>query len=61
MDVFNYIYFFSYSFALTLLFILPSSLKLLSKPTLWQFKLALVSGVIIMFVFDRSTTCIFDH
>uniref|UniRef100_A0A671SMY2 Alpha-1,3-glucosyltransferase n=1 Tax=Sinocyclocheilus anshuiensis TaxID=1608454 RepID=A0A671SMY2_9TELE len=33
------------SFALTLLFILPSSLKLLSKPNLWQFKLTLLSGV----------------
>uniref|UniRef100_A0A8B9JA49 Alpha-1,3-glucosyltransferase n=1 Tax=Astyanax mexicanus TaxID=7994 RepID=A0A8B9JA49_ASTMX len=31
------------SFALTLLSILPSSIKLLTKPTLWQFKLALVS------------------
>lgn len=48
MDVFSQIFFFFFSFALTLLFILPSSLKLLSKPTLWQFKLALVSGVMIM-------------
>ncbi len=41
-------FFFLFSFALTLLFVLPSSLKLLSKPTLWQFKLALVSGVMIL-------------
>ncbi|XP_051997039.1 dolichyl pyrophosphate Man9GlcNAc2 alpha-1,3-glucosyltransferase [Xyrauchen texanus] len=40
------------SFALTLLFILPSSLKLLSKPTLWQFKLALVNSSLAFFLFS---------
>lgn len=50
---------YSCSFALTVLFILPSSIKLLFRPTLWQFKLALVSGVMIVFASDRI--CIFDH
>uniref|UniRef100_A0A8C2KU25 Alpha-1,3-glucosyltransferase n=1 Tax=Cyprinus carpio TaxID=7962 RepID=A0A8C2KU25_CYPCA len=40
------------SFALTLLFILPSSLKLLSKPNLWQFKLALVNSSLAFFLFS---------
>ncbi|RXN35569.1 dolichyl pyrophosphate Man9 c2 alpha-1,3-glucosyltransferase [Labeo rohita] len=40
------------SFALTLLFNLPSSLKLLSKPTLWQFKLALVNSSLAFFLFS---------
>ncbi|XP_016362935.1 dolichyl pyrophosphate Man9GlcNAc2 alpha-1,3-glucosyltransferase-like isoform X2 [Sinocyclocheilus anshuiensis] len=40
------------SFALTLLFVLPSSLKLLSKPTLWQFKLALVNTSLAFFLFS---------
>uniref|UniRef100_A0A9J8DBY3 Alpha-1,3-glucosyltransferase n=1 Tax=Cyprinus carpio carpio TaxID=630221 RepID=A0A9J8DBY3_CYPCA len=39
-------------FALTLLFVLPSSLKLLSKPTLWQFKLALVNTSLAFFLFS---------
>uniref|UniRef100_A0A8C2KTZ0 Alpha-1,3-glucosyltransferase n=1 Tax=Cyprinus carpio TaxID=7962 RepID=A0A8C2KTZ0_CYPCA len=39
-------------FALTLLFILPSSLKLLSKPNLWQFKLALVNSSLAFFLFS---------
>uniref|UniRef100_A0A8C1WL10 Alpha-1,3-glucosyltransferase n=1 Tax=Cyprinus carpio TaxID=7962 RepID=A0A8C1WL10_CYPCA len=42
----------SFSFALTLLFVLPSSLKLLSKPTLWQFKLALVNTSLAFFLFS---------
>uniref|UniRef100_A0A8C1EKF7 Alpha-1,3-glucosyltransferase n=1 Tax=Cyprinus carpio carpio TaxID=630221 RepID=A0A8C1EKF7_CYPCA len=41
-----------YIFALTLLFILPSSLKLLSKPNLWQFKLALVNSSLAFFLFS---------
>lgn len=40
------------SFALTLLFVLPSSLKLLSKPTLWQFKLTLVNTSLAFFLFS---------
>uniref|UniRef100_A0A672LFW7 Alpha-1,3-glucosyltransferase n=1 Tax=Sinocyclocheilus grahami TaxID=75366 RepID=A0A672LFW7_SINGR len=40
------------SFALTLLFVLPSSLKLLSKPTLWQFKLGLVNTSLAFFLFS---------
>ncbi|KAK7144787.1 hypothetical protein R3I94_011016 [Phoxinus phoxinus] len=40
------------SFALTLLFILPSSLKVLSKPTLWHFKLALVNSSLAFFLFS---------
>uniref|UniRef100_A0A9J7XLQ3 Alpha-1,3-glucosyltransferase n=1 Tax=Cyprinus carpio carpio TaxID=630221 RepID=A0A9J7XLQ3_CYPCA len=42
----------SFNFALTLLFVLPSSLKLLSKPTLWQFKLALVNTSLAFFLFS---------
>ncbi|KAK3556771.1 hypothetical protein QTP70_016685 [Hemibagrus guttatus] len=40
------------SFAMTLLFILPSSIKLLTKPTLWQFKLALVNSSLAFFLFS---------
>ncbi|XP_062854099.1 dolichyl pyrophosphate Man9GlcNAc2 alpha-1,3-glucosyltransferase [Trichomycterus rosablanca] len=40
------------SFALTLLFILPSSIKLLIRPTLWQFKLALVNSSLAFFLFS---------
>ncbi|KAL7891265.1 hypothetical protein AOLI_G00007410 [Acnodon oligacanthus] len=40
------------SFALTLLFILPSSIKLLTRPTLWQFKLALVNSSLAFFLFS---------
>uniref|UniRef100_A0A3B1IYZ7 Alpha-1,3-glucosyltransferase n=1 Tax=Astyanax mexicanus TaxID=7994 RepID=A0A3B1IYZ7_ASTMX len=40
------------SFALTLLSILPSSIKLLTKPTLWQFKLALVNSSLAFFLFS---------
>ncbi|KAM9483604.1 dolichyl pyrophosphate Man9GlcNAc2 alpha-1,3-glucosyltransferase [Clarias gariepinus] len=40
------------SFAMTLLFTLPSSIKLLTKPTLWQFKLALVNSSLAFFLFS---------
>lgn len=40
------------SFALTLLAVLPSSIKLFSKPTLWQFKLALVNSSLAFFLFS---------
>lgn len=40
------------SFAVTLLSILPSSIKLLTKPTLWQFKLALVNSSLAFFLFS---------
>lgn len=40
------------SFALTLLFILPSSMKLLTKPTILQFKLALVNSSLAFFLFS---------
>ncbi|XP_060775917.1 dolichyl pyrophosphate Man9GlcNAc2 alpha-1,3-glucosyltransferase [Neoarius graeffei] len=40
------------SFAMTLLFLLPSSIKLLTRPTLWQFKLALVNSSLAFFLFS---------
>lgn len=40
------------SFALTVLFILPSSIKLLFRPTLWQFRLALVNSSMAFFLFS---------
>ncbi|XP_076870966.1 dolichyl pyrophosphate Man9GlcNAc2 alpha-1,3-glucosyltransferase [Brachyhypopomus gauderio] len=40
------------SFALTLLLVLPSSLKLLTKPSVWQFKLALVNSSLAFFLFS---------
>lgn len=40
------------SFAMTLLSILPSSIKLLIKPNLWQFKLALVNSSLAFFLFS---------
>ncbi|XP_041912229.1 dolichyl pyrophosphate Man9GlcNAc2 alpha-1,3-glucosyltransferase [Alosa sapidissima] len=42
----------SLSFVLTLLAVLPSSIKLFSKPTLWQFKLALVNSSLAFFLFS---------
>uniref|UniRef100_A0A3P8Z3G6 Alpha-1,3-glucosyltransferase n=1 Tax=Esox lucius TaxID=8010 RepID=A0A3P8Z3G6_ESOLU len=40
------------SLAATLLAALPSSIKLLTKPTLWQFKLALVNSSLAFFLFS---------
>ncbi|KAJ7986298.1 hypothetical protein DPEC_G00338480 [Dallia pectoralis] len=40
------------SLAATLLAVLPSSIKLLTKPTLWQFKLALVNSSLAFFLFS---------
>ncbi|KAM4628711.1 dolichyl pyrophosphate Man9GlcNAc2 alpha-1,3-glucosyltransferase [Polymixia lowei] len=40
------------SFALTLLAVLPSSIKLLMKPTFWQFKLALMNSSLAFFLFS---------
>ncbi|XP_030647303.1 dolichyl pyrophosphate Man9GlcNAc2 alpha-1,3-glucosyltransferase isoform X2 [Chanos chanos] len=40
------------SFVLTLLAALPSSVKLLAKPTLWQLKLALVNSSLAFFLFS---------
>ncbi|TRY53987.1 hypothetical protein DNTS_015546 [Danionella cerebrum] len=40
------------SFALTLLFVLPSSLKLLTRPSFWQFRLALVNSSLAFFLFS---------
>uniref|UniRef100_A0A4W4GTT5 Alpha-1,3-glucosyltransferase n=1 Tax=Electrophorus electricus TaxID=8005 RepID=A0A4W4GTT5_ELEEL len=40
------------SLALTFLFVLPSSIKLLTKPTMWQFKLALVNSSLAFFLFS---------
>uniref|UniRef100_A0A8C7PIR9 Alpha-1,3-glucosyltransferase n=1 Tax=Oncorhynchus mykiss TaxID=8022 RepID=A0A8C7PIR9_ONCMY len=40
------------SLTTTLLAILPSSIKLLMKPTLWQFKLALVNSSLAFFLFS---------
>nr|XP_055068491.1 dolichyl pyrophosphate Man9GlcNAc2 alpha-1,3-glucosyltransferase [Misgurnus anguillicaudatus] len=40
------------SLALTLLFVLPSSIKLLFRPTLWQFKLALANSSLAFFLFS---------
>ncbi|XP_042178307.1 dolichyl pyrophosphate Man9GlcNAc2 alpha-1,3-glucosyltransferase isoform X2 [Oncorhynchus tshawytscha] len=41
-----------FSLTTTLLAILPSSIKLLMKPTLWQFKLALVNSSLAFFLFS---------
>ncbi|KAM3875955.1 dolichyl pyrophosphate Man9GlcNAc2 alpha-1,3-glucosyltransferase [Diretmus argenteus] len=40
------------SFAFTLLALLPSSIRLLTKPTFWQFKLALVNSSLAFFLFS---------
>ncbi|XP_062308928.1 dolichyl pyrophosphate Man9GlcNAc2 alpha-1,3-glucosyltransferase [Osmerus eperlanus] len=40
------------SFGMTLLAVLPSSIRLLTKPTLWQFKLALVNSSLAFFLFS---------
>ncbi|CAG11585.1 unnamed protein product [Tetraodon nigroviridis] len=40
------------STACTLLSVLPSSVRLLTKPTLWQFKLALVNSALAFFLFS---------
>ncbi|XP_071781756.1 dolichyl pyrophosphate Man9GlcNAc2 alpha-1,3-glucosyltransferase [Centroberyx gerrardi] len=40
------------SFAFTLLAVLPSSIRLLTKPTFWQFKLALVNSSLAFFLFS---------
>ncbi|CAK6978385.1 dolichyl pyrophosphate Man9GlcNAc2 alpha-1%2C3-glucosyltransferase [Scomber scombrus] len=40
------------SFACTLLSVLPSCLRLLTKPTFWQFKLALVNSSLAFFLFS---------
>ncbi|XP_042272698.1 dolichyl pyrophosphate Man9GlcNAc2 alpha-1,3-glucosyltransferase [Thunnus maccoyii] len=40
------------SFACTLLAVLPSCLRLLTKPTFWQFKLALVNSSLAFFLFS---------
>lgn len=40
------------SLGMTLLAVLPSSIKLLTKPTLWQFKLALVNSSLAFFLFS---------
>ncbi|XP_063057876.1 dolichyl pyrophosphate Man9GlcNAc2 alpha-1,3-glucosyltransferase [Engraulis encrasicolus] len=42
----------SLSFVLTLLAALPSSIKLFTRPTLWQFKLALVNSSLAFFLFS---------
>ncbi|XP_062412799.1 dolichyl pyrophosphate Man9GlcNAc2 alpha-1,3-glucosyltransferase [Sardina pilchardus] len=42
----------SLSLVLTVLAVLPSSIKLFSKPTLWQFKLALVNSSLAFFLFS---------
>uniref|UniRef100_A0A6Q2XY36 Alpha-1,3-glucosyltransferase n=1 Tax=Esox lucius TaxID=8010 RepID=A0A6Q2XY36_ESOLU len=42
----------SFYLAATLLAALPSSIKLLTKPTLWQFKLALVNSSLAFFLFS---------
>uniref|UniRef100_A0AAY5EXR6 Alpha-1,3-glucosyltransferase n=1 Tax=Electrophorus electricus TaxID=8005 RepID=A0AAY5EXR6_ELEEL len=42
----------AFSLALTFLFVLPSSIKLLTKPTMWQFKLALVNSSLAFFLFS---------
>ncbi|CAG5863431.1 unnamed protein product [Menidia menidia] len=40
------------SFAITLLAVLPSSIRLLTRPTLWHFKLALVNSSLAFFLFS---------
>uniref|UniRef100_A0A1A8NNV4 Alpha-1,3-glucosyltransferase n=5 Tax=Nothobranchius TaxID=28779 RepID=A0A1A8NNV4_9TELE len=40
------------SFALTILAVLPSSIRLLTKPTFWNFKLALVNSSLAFFLFS---------
>uniref|UniRef100_A0AAY4CS61 Alpha-1,3-glucosyltransferase n=1 Tax=Denticeps clupeoides TaxID=299321 RepID=A0AAY4CS61_9TELE len=42
----------SLSLVLTLLAVLPSSIKLFTRPTLWQFKLALVNSSLAFFLFS---------
>ncbi|KAK2908123.1 dolichyl pyrophosphate Man9GlcNAc2 alpha-1,3-glucosyltransferase isoform X1 [Channa argus] len=41
-----------FSFACTLLAVLPSSIRLLMKPTFWQFKLALANSSLAFFLFS---------